>query len=413
MLKQKNFLLSGGLFGALIFVITPSQAQMLKIRLFEIFHPQVLEISSGADHLANGLINKTNRYQAAKNLLIISPPPDTTNWVRLALTSKIWQMQSARFTRSLSLADTVSVAATDGYFFAMPHRRPNAEETTWPARRRYSGSIKIYVTGNELCVVNQTTVGDYLDGVLTAEMPNADLAALQAQAVVARTYMIKNWRRHEKSGYQFCDLTHCQAYKGSDGVTTKIQRAVTSTTDEILIFDDCPIDAYYSSTCGGATADDAGIWANSKDQPYLKSMVDSINCAASPHFRWQTRMSIASLHQIWQRHVGEPVSSIFLTKKGKDGRVRELAILGGSLHLVSGEDFRAITCRELGWNTIKSTAFNLSIDKNDYVLSGRGLGHGIGLCQYGAIEMARHGFSYQKILQHYFPETKIQPDKNF
>jgi stage II sporulation protein D len=211
-----------------------------------------------------------------------------------------------------------------------------------------------------------------------------------------------------QNGYQFCDLTHCQTYKGETGVTPTIRHAVTSIADEILTFEAQPIAAYYSSTCGGTTADDAGVWASEKDQPYLKSVNDGSFCSASPHSRWRARIAADSLHQVWQRRLGEPIQSISTTKKGSDGRVRELALLGNSLHLVSGEDFRVVTCRALGWNTLKSTAFDLRIEKKVYIFTGRGLGHGLGLCQYGAMEMARQGYSYREILRHYFPGIEIE-----
>ena len=402
MLMRKLLLLSGCLFGALIFVTTPSQAQTLEIRLFEIFHPQILEINSGVEQLTNGLMKKTSRHH--HNFLIVSPLPDMQRQVRIIFTPTALQLESAGSTRSLSLADTIKIAATVGYFFA----RPNVGQPALAIPRPYSGSIQIYVTGKELCIINLAPVEDYLAGVLAAEMPTADFAALQAQAVVARTYMIKNWRRHQKDNYQFCDLTHCQVYKGNENRTDQVKQAITNTADEILVYHQQPIEAYYSSTCGGRAADDNGVWANQKDQPYLKSRADSNFCANSPHYQWRAKISADSLHQIWQRHLGEPMNAITISKKGADGRVRELALMGHSLHLITGEDFRAVTCRVLGWNTLKSTAFDLQIEKNVYIFTGRGLGHGLGLCQYGAMEMARRGYSYRKILRHYFPGTEIQ-----
>jgi len=404
-LMRKFLLLLGCFFGALIFVITPSQAQTLEIRLFEIFHPQILEISLGGDQLTTGLMKKMGRHhQPANNFLIVSPSSDTLRRARIIFTPTALQLENAGSTRSLSLADTIKIAATAGYFFA----RPNVGQPALAVPRRYSGSIKIYVTGNELCIINIAPIKDYLAGVLAAEMPQADFAALQAQAVVARTYMIKNWRRHQKDNYQFCDLTHCQVYKGNENCTDQIKQAITNTTDEILVYHHQPIEAYYSSTCGGSTADDNDVWANQKDQPYLTSLDDSNFCNNSPHYRWRAKISADSLHQIWQRRLGAPINSITISKKGADGRVRELALMGHSLHLITGEDFRAVTCRVLGWNTLKSTAFDLRIEKNVYLFTGRGLGHGLGLCQYGAVEMARRGYSYRKILRHYFPGTEIR-----
>jgi stage II sporulation protein D len=326
--------------------------------------------------------------------------------VQVSLARSALQIRSAAFNRWLSLTDTLTIAAT-GALLVGPVKTVGKF-----APRPYSGILKIYGVGDELCVVNLVPVEDYLAGILAAEMAQADLPALQAQAVVSRTYIAKNRRRHQSTGYQFCDLTHCQAYKGLAGVTSKIRKAVTSTQAEILTFEHKPIEVYYSSTCGGLTADDVGVWENGVDQPYLKSISDSVNhasfCAQSPHFRWRLRLSADSLHQIWQRRFGEPIQSISITKKGADGRVRELALMGNSLHLISGEDFRAVTCRAFGWNTLKSTAFDLRFAQNYYIFTGRGLGHGLGLCQYGAMSMAQQGYSYREILRHYFPGAVIE-----
>jgi SpoIID/LytB domain protein len=393
-------------------MVAPSTAQTLHIRLFEIFHPQSLEINSTANRLANDSNKKSNRdHKPANKLLLISPSRDTLSWARISLTPPTLQIQGDGFSRSLSLIDTINFAATEGYFFAMIRDRQTPLDTADKAKldaRRYAGSIKIFVTGNELCIVNITPLDDYLVGVLAAEMPQADLAALQAQAVVSRTYLVKNDRRHQQAGYQFCDLTHCQVYKGNENCTDQVKQAITNTTDEILVYHHQPIAAYYSSTCGGRTADDNGVWANQKDQPYLTSRVDSNFCAHSPHYQWRVKILADSLHQLWPRRLGAPINSITISKKGADGRVRELALMGHSLHLITGEDFRAVTCRALGWNTLKSTAFDLRIAENVYTFTGRGHGHGLGLCQYGAMEMARRGYSYREILRQYFPGTEIE-----
>lgn len=394
-------------FSAFAFITVPAKAQTVQIRLFEIFHLHSIEISPAVLPSTQVLpVSKRAAEAEPPNRLRLSSAKDSfslvaPSWIRIKLLPLGLQIQSADFNGALSSQDTINIAASDAYFFA---RLPSVAS---PISRRYTGALKIFTDGKELCVVNVTPTADYLAGILAAEMPKADLPALQAQAVVARTYLLKNRQRHYKDGYQFCDLTHCQTYKGSDEVTAAIQQAVTSTAGEILTFAHHPIEAYYSSTCGGRTADDVAVWANAENQPYLKSVVDKF-CASSPHYRWRARWRADSLQQIWQHRLGEPINSIAVTKTGEDGRVRELAMLGHSLHLISGEDFRAVTCRRLGWNTLKSTAFALRREKNSYVFDGRGLGHGLGLCQYGALEMARQGYTYREILAHYFPETVLQ-----
>ncbi|MDZ7288970.1 MAG: SpoIID/LytB domain-containing protein [candidate division KSB1 bacterium] len=415
MSKLKIFPFLGSLCGVLLFVVDPSTAQTVKIRLFEIFQPRCLEIyaeagqfsaNSAARHFREN--TKNGLFIAAANAPLFDTPQ---SWTRITLTSSTLQIQSAGGNCSLPLADTVRISASGEAYWAAAPIPHEAERRTSRASfpvRPYTGTLQIYVDGNELAVINLVPVADYLAGILAAEMPQAELPAWQAQAVVSRTYMTKNWQRHAKDGYQFCDLTHCQTYKGIAGVTSTIRQAVASTADEILTFDEQPIEAYYSSTCGGTTADDVGVWANGIDQPYLKSIADESFCSSSPHYRWRARIAADSLHQLWQRRLGESIHSVWITKKGADGRVRELALMGTSLHLINGEDFRAVTCRAFGWNTLKSTAFDLRFEKKYYIFNGRGLGHGLGLCQYGAMEMARRGYSYREIVLRYFSEVKIR-----
>ncbi len=374
----------------LLLMTTAGLAQSVRVRLFEIFHPRRVEISAV----------QPSPHFGKRNLLTVIIRADTlsTDQCRIELTATALQIKSKGRVRSLPAGDTIHVITSAG-------------QTLSPVKtlkRFYSGGLKIYALGKELCIVNLVSPAAYLAGILAAEMPHAERAALQAQAVVARTFVAKNPSRHAEGGYQFCDLTHCQTYKGKSGVTAPIEQAVADTKNEILVYQQQPIAAYYSSTCGGRTADDNGVWANQKDQPYLTSQIDSNFCASSPHYRWRVKISAVSLHEIWQRRLGAPINGIIISKKGTDGRVRELALMGPALHLISGEDFRAVTCRVLGWNTLKSTAFDLRIEKNLYIFTGRGLGHGLGLCQYGAMEMARRGYSHREILRQYFPGTQIE-----
>jgi stage II sporulation protein D len=382
-----------------------------------------VEINSAPSQLSNELVRhsqKTFQYRnSLPGFLIVCSEHDTLlrtdQTVRIILTRSALQIQSADFNCAMGRTDTLAVAPT-GTALVAQAGQPVGNGTPFKPRP-YLGTLQIYAAGDELCVINLAPIDDYLAGILAAELPHADLAALQAQAVVSRTYILRNQQRpdeqrHQEAGYQFCDLTHCQTYKGSAGVTPIIQQAVVSTQDEFLTFANQPIEAYYSSTCGGVTADDDGIWSDGVNQPYLKSISDSANhvgfCAQSPHFRWRFQMRADSLHQLWQQRLGEPINSITVTKKGEDNRIRELALVGRTLHLVRGEDFRTVVCRAFGWNTLKSTAFELRFEKNNYVFAGKGMGHGLGLCQYGTMEMARRGYSYQEILRHYFPGTEIK-----
>jgi peptidoglycan hydrolase-like amidase len=298
--------------------------------LWENFHPTSLEINLAARHFTNDSLTKWSERRDQNDLslentgrLMIFAANDTLSLargIRINLTTENLQIQNDGFNRSLRLADTVNIAAAANFFIAV-----NTERT--PLRRKsnagiedrlYSGRLKIYVADDELCIINFAPIEDYLAGVLATEMLQAQLPALQAQAIVSRTYIYKNWERHQQRGYQFCDLTHCQTYKGAAEVTPMIRQAVSSTQGQILALANQPIEVFYSSTCGGLTADDEGVWANGRDQASLRSVADSTFCADSPHFRWRAQISIDSLHQIWQRRLGEPITSIAIAKKGAD-----------------------------------------------------------------------------------------------
>jgi stage II sporulation protein D len=378
----------------------PAMAQNVTVRLFEIFHPQRITISSDAQpNQALVCVGNDTIFRTSQKF-------------HVALTNTSLQIESAGVKHALRLADTVTAIASGALLVGETSPRTTEKAMIAGNLRPYSGRLKIYVSSGELCLLNFLPMNDYLGGILVAELPQAELSALQAQAIVSRAYIFGNWQRHQEVGYQFCDLTHCQTFKGIAGVNAKIHQAVTSTEGERLTFNNQAVEAFYHSTCGGLTADDAGVWGNDGDKPYLKSFPDSKNhstfCAESPHFRWRLRVRADSLHQLWQSRLSEPITSIAVTKRGADGRVREIALIGNTLHVISGEDFRTVVCRALGWNTIKSTAFELTAEKNFYLFAGNGLGHGLGLCQFGAMQMAREGYSYREILQHYFPGTAIQ-----
>lgn len=422
------FILTGWLGGNILF----AQNHTLSVRLFEILAPQALELElTESPRAAILLARQPLRDMIVAPAAAAMPGPaeplrmaagcwfevqfgrevvvHTRRPVRIVRQGRTLHVQNEDFSRTLSASDTVTVAATAGTISVAV--RPAGGKRPVPARP-YAGTFKIYLAGNELGVINLAPIADYLAGVLAAELPAAPLAALQAQAIAARTYLVKNRQRHAAAGYQLCDLTHCQRYAGSAGVDSSMRLAVTSTCNEILTYQNKPIEVFYSSTCGGRTADDHGVWSGVDDHVYLASVADSSRqagyCTVSPHFRWRWQIGADSLLQLWREELGDAIQAIGVSKRGADGRVRELALMGQSLHLVRGEEFRAVVCRVRGWNAVKSTAFDLQLEQKNYVFTGRGLGHGVGLCQYGALGMARQGHSYRKILRHYFPGTEIK-----
>ncbi|MDQ3258603.1 MAG: SpoIID/LytB domain-containing protein [Acidobacteriota bacterium] len=260
---------------------------------------------------------------------------------------------------------------------------------------------------------------DYVFGVLAAEASTEDESeALEAQAIVSRTYALKNLRRHQSEGYDFCNQTHCQRYLAVKNEGTRpefydaLHRTIADTRGEILRDTNGRMaDVYFSTSCGGMTANVRTLWGRSAfPPPYLRGARDE-HCTTMPHHSWTDTISAARLLKALQSDartdVGATLANIVVIKRDATGRAETLSLEGTRRRVVRGWDFKIIVGRTLGWNILKSTRFEARRAGNDFVFRGSGFGHGLGLCQSGAHVMARRGASKRQILTQYFPGTRI------
>ena len=162
---------------------------------------------------------------------------------------------------------------------------------------------------------------------------------------------------------------------------------------------------YYHSTCGGRTADPGSVWGGDSTPPYLISVSDSDFCKNSPFYRWQFRISKDSLADLLG---SRPLGKIWVLDWNRDGRPRLIKIAGLRDSIWTAWDFRNRICLESDWNTIKSAYFDVADHDRWVELDGRGLGHGVGMCQFGACGMAEKGYDFIQILSHYFPGAEIK-----
>jgi stage II sporulation protein D len=221
--------------------------------------------------------------------------------------------------------------------------------------------------------------------------------------------------KHREEGFDFCDLTHCQAYEGADWERMLPSLAVDSTSGEIATYQGGPIEVYYHSTCGGHTANAGEIWGDVKE-PYLTGIADSSGrkafCQGSEQMRWRFAASLTKLRAALARtpetNPGEVLRDVRPLSYETSGRVSRLVISGSSEKEVSGEIFRTAVCKALGWNTIKSTWFTIHRQKGRLTLVGRGFGHGVGMCQNGARGRALTGQSYRQIIEAYYPGVRVE-----
>jgi len=270
--------------------------------------------------------------------------------------------------------------------------------------RTYSGRLEIAPAGHHLKVVIVLSLKEYLYGVVGSEM-GSEAEALKAQAILSRTYALANRNRHRAEGFDFCDTTHCQHFTGRDRAAGPIRAAVEATAAQVMTGPDRLCNVFFHSTCGGCTRN------GGSGSPCLRSVDDGRNCSASPHYRWRLKIPEKKWNSLlWAFAPGESSEPRFLRVDSREpgGWVRTVSIgfADGSSVRVSGEAFHLAMGRRLGWNRFKSANFTVKREGGAWVFFGKGLGHGMGLCQWGARFLAKSGWSCDRILRHYFPQAE-------
>jgi stage II sporulation protein D len=246
----------------------------------------------------------------------------------------------------------------------------------------------------------------YVAAVLPAEIGgNAPAAALEAQAVAARSYAVARTDRHADQGADLCDGVHCQVYAGLARATAAARRAAEATRGLVLVQRGRVIAAPFHAVCGGRTARPSSVW-DDEETPDLPPVEDDA-CLGAPGARWSFFLPRTQLPALAAR-LGFPEARFLEAfSRGDDGRVSALRLVapGGLSRVVRAFDFRARASEAWGWSSIRSTAFEVAEKPAGWFFEGRGTGHGAGLCQAGAIERARRGESRAEILGHYYVGT--------
>ena len=283
-------------------------------------------------------------------------------------------------------------------------------------------------------LVEHVPIERYLNGVVPYEIgANSPKAALAAQAVLARTWAIANSHRFKVDGYNLCSTTQCQVYKDPSKANQKIKAAIKNTSGKILTWNQQPINTVYHATNGGVMASVDEAWSTNpvpylktrldgpkhwskkvklplSNEKYLKSFLFSKSDAfGSDHrlFRWDRKLESSQISK--QLIQAEKVSNSFYPKeikavnRGSSGRVTSLKIEGktGATIFLKLDEIRRIFAQ------LPSTLFVVKeIKEGKWLFSGGGFGHGAGMSQSGAIELAKNGWTTKQILSHYYPKTQ-------
>jgi stage II sporulation protein D len=303
----------------------------------------------------------------------------------------------------------------------------------------YAG--RLYVTidrHGSMAVVNAVPEDKLLAGLIPAEIfPSAPDEALKAQAVAARGELLsKIGTRHVGDPYRLCSQTHCQVYSGAGHETPRTTAAVAATRGEVLFEASGGLaDPVYSANCGGHTENNENVWPHMPALPSLRGHRDADKRAGDPYaagvpagkvaafidkpppsfcgraklgagdrFRWTVTRSKGELDRLLGGYRLGTVKSIDVLERGVSGRARAVRVTGTARTAVIRGELRI----RQAFGNLRSSLFVVDVQSGAAVFRGAGFGHGVGMCQTGAIGMAEAGKSYREILRHYYPGTSIR-----
>ncbi len=255
-----------------------------------------------------------------------------------------------------------------------------------------------------LRLVNVIGVEAYVASVVPSEYPFPEIEGAKAQAVLARTYALKS--RGKYGTHDLVDHVGSQVYRGVESETPTARRAAEATRGEVLTHGGALIEAVYSSSSGGHTADNDAVW-DGPPLPYLRGRPDPYD-RPSPVHNWQTSADRARVLRALSRHYGFPVTGLSVVETSREGRVKRVRLHGRGGRTEQGNRFRLALNRAVGRQLLKSTHFTVERRGGRYVFDGRGFGHGVGMSQYGAREQARQGRGYRDILAYYFTGVVLE-----
>lgn len=252
------------------------------------------------------------------------------------------------------------------------------------------------------------TAEKYVAAVLAGESSTfRNDEALKAMAVAARTYAARMRGRHAAEGFDFCTTTHCQR-ADLRGVTGRLVLAARNTAGQLLWFQGEPAFAVYTRSCGGETESGAAVWPDVQ-APYLRAHSDPYCVRAGPQqWTWSAvpERIVFALRASYLK-TPEGLERISVVDKTASGRAKTLLLSGQRTVLISASSLRFAVGRFFGWNTLRSNLYQVQTSGGRIAFRGAGEGHGVGLCQRGADEMASEGSSYRGILAFYYPGTSV------
>lgn len=262
-----------------------------------------------------------------------------------------------------------------------------------PAQVKKMPMIKVLHKGT----IENVALEKYVASVLAGEVnPSWPIESLKAQAIAARTFALRRKAERKNNDYHVQNSVMDQVFKSKPMEIFIV--AARETAGLVLTANGHLAETSFHSTCGGKTADAKSVWG--RGYSHLHGG-ECGYCQASPTYNWSVELKLSDV----ESKFSQEITGIKILSRTKDGRVDMIELSGSKKQKLSGHEFRMA----LGAMKVKSTMINeLKLEGDKVMIIGRGFGHGVGMCQYGALGMAKAGRSYQEILSHYYPGTKIK-----
>ena len=265
--------------------------------------------------------------------------------------------------------------------------------------RFFSDNVSFSIDNDVLRIINESLLDNYIAGVSEAESGSySQIEFYKVQAILARTYALAHITKHQLEGFNMCDQVHCQAFSGKSN-EAKIVQAVNATRGKVVVDEDMNlIVAVFHSNSGGQTVNSEDVWG--KPTTYLRSVVDTFSYKM-PNARWQRKILVADWLDYLKIKHNYPV---------EDSVARWQALHFKQEFRKANLEFANIRVPLKNVRTdfqLKSTFFSLETAGDTLIVNGRGFGHGIGMCQEGAMRMTKNGYNYKDVLNFYYQNVHI------
>ena len=347
-----------------------------------------------------GLITSSEKIKIGSNRNAVLINAKTNNVITAIKKHETYTVSNSNGLINIShIISNTSIGAFTGPIKLIPD---NDRDLVFCKDKWYRGKLSIFTneSKNQITIVNQVKLEDYLLSVVPSEIPSGwDKEALKAQSIAARSYALGYLGRRKEKGYDLESSVEDQLYLGVGSEKRSTTNAVSETKNLILVTDDNkPLVALFHSSAGGFTDSIENIWAK-ESSPHIMPVPDYDD--NSPHFKWFRTYKLEEITKSLKNENVGNVTNIIPVSRSPSQRIIWVEVHGDKGKAkMRGDDFRRAI-------KLPSSKFNMLIKEDKVIFAGRGFGHGLGLSQWGAKALAEKGFSYVEILAHYYPGARL------